>query len=100
MSRYGHRRISFKAVLATPPLATSVPAHAPGRLALVYFATESPNEWVYCLMSDYKQPPGLKEGGLYRVSGEIYQFEEFEEHSILFLYPCSLRLISEGATSE
>src|SRR5262249_1300969 len=100
MSRYGHRRISFKAVLARQPLDTPVHVHRPGGLALVYFATDRPDGWLYCLVPDDNRLHDLKEGGLYRVSGEIYQFEEFEEHGILFLHRCSLRLISEPVTGE
>jgi Zn-dependent protease len=98
MSRFGHRRISFNAVLATPPSKTSVYHHTDGdREAFVCFMTDTPNEWVICTVPYDKRLYDLKEGGLYRVSGEIYGFQE---RGNLFVRRCSLQLLSEPPKGE
>jgi Zn-dependent protease len=96
MRKYGHRRITFKAILRRRPGEDFLYQDDHFGNALVYFGTDDSNEWIFCMVA-YDKPLGtLNEGSLYRVSGEVYHFEERRN---LFLHRCSLRLIRE-ATSE
>jgi hypothetical protein len=96
MEKYGHRRITFNAVLKRPRWEKALCQYEGGKEALIYFVTDSPDEWLFCILPYDEGLRNLKEGGLYRVSGEIFYFEK---EGKLFLHHCSVKLISAPPTS-
>jgi len=63
---------------------------------LLYFVTDNPDEWLFCNLPYDEKLRELKEGGQYRVSGEVYYFERTGK---LFLLHCSVKLISDPTAS-
>jgi hypothetical protein len=80
--------VTFRGVLRKPPWEEAVYQYGGGEEAMVYFATDNPDEWIFCTTEYDDQLAGLQEGRQYYVSGVVYSFEPDGK---LFLARCSLR---------
>jgi hypothetical protein len=87
LQRYQYRTVAFTGVLKRPPWEKAIYQYEGGKEALVYFVTDKPDEWFFCI-TDYRESlRELREGDRYLVSGIVYRFES---EGKLFLTKCSL----------
>jgi hypothetical protein len=88
LEKYRARTVTFKGVLKRPPWEKVIYQYEGGTGALVYFVTDNPGEWIFCITPHHEKLHELQEGTEYVVSGTVYHFES---EGNLFLMGCSLR---------
>jgi hypothetical protein len=93
MQKYGHRRLTFTGILKRPNWEGALYQYEGGYNAMVYFATNDPEGWLFCIVPHDNSLRELKEGARYCVSGKIYHYDEAGGVSNLFLQRCSVKLL-------
>jgi Zn-dependent protease len=78
----------FRGVLRKPPWEKTLYQYEDGDLALVYFVTDNPGEWIFCDVCYDEKVRSLQEGREYIVSGTVYHVEA---EGKLFLMDCALQ---------
>jgi len=86
--KYRGRQIVFTGKLMKPDWVEELVSDVRGGEAIIYFATDGPEDWISAIIPFHRgRRRDLEEGQLYLISGEVMGFDE--DH-VVFLYNCRI----------